>query len=358
MLLCIIFLLFSSVFPFPGISNTGLTKFNKINLSSKDYYFKLLGDLEGTSMILKIKDTNKETIAVFKPSSGSTNHRGEYASYKLGKILGLEVYPQVKIATIPFTRLTEIKEILKKIKFKKFHGKKHVSHMKRKEENRKKMLKHLNSLIKKKQGLEGALKLWVKKLMFSEQVGTLKSFVKHPIYFQLATFMKQKDINAKKNYVSFRQYTKIFKPEGTYYWFSNFQKLTKNFSTMLLIDAILGNRDRFPGGNVHFAPLRLNLVKEDGNKINFNEASLISIDNGAVLQEKNEALVLLKKLKIKRFSKHVVKKLTYFFKQDSTKIQKILQLNKKETSLVISNAKKVLRYIETLNKRYSNKIYL
>lgn len=330
-MLMLIFLL-NTIFSTTWLDNTSTSKFDKINLNSKRYHFKLLGDLEGTSMILKVKDAKHETIAVFKPSSGSTNHRGEYAAYKLGQILGLTIYPKVKIAKIPYTRLIEIKEILNKIEFKKFYGKKHILHMKAKEKNRKKMLAHLDNLIKHKKGLEGALKIWVKKLIFSSMLGSMQSFLKNPVYFNLVT---GKEI--KKKYLSFSQYTNIFKPKGTYYWYSDFKKLTKDFSSMLLVDAVLGNRDRFPGGNVHFTPVNIDKVRHKGKKINFNESNLISIDNGAVLQNKNEALVLLKKIRIKHFDKMILKKLKDFFKQKPSFIKKSLKLTTKETKLVIRN---------------------
>lgn len=62
-------------------------------------------------------------------------------------------------------------------------------------------------------------------------------------------------------------------------------QVARDFSNMMLMDAILGNDDRFPGGNLQFKSTNGKYrVSEDRRTVVFEEARLFSLDNESVMR--------------------------------------------------------------------------
>ncbi len=63
---------------------------------------------------------------------------------------------------------------------------------------------------------------------------------------------------------------------------------TRDFSTMMVIDTLIGNEDRFPGGNTFFRSVTTSFV-EDGGDVVFENARLFSLDNEAAFKSATPA---------------------------------------------------------------------
>lgn len=62
----------------------------------------------------------------------------------------------------------------------------------------------------------------------------------------------------------------------------------RDFSTMMAIDVLIGNEDRFPGGNAFFRSTSTSHVR-DGDAIVFDDARLFSLDNEAAFKAASAA---------------------------------------------------------------------
>jgi virulence-associated protein VapD len=355
MILLILSLLIN-LYPIEKISQKDIEekikKLESIDINSDEYLLSLMDDLEGTSIIIKIKDKNKNNIAVFKTNTGSTNYRGEFASFKLANLVGFNIYSPTIISYLNSNSLKKIKDILESTKFEKFYGEKHKLHMKRKEENRKIFIQELNNYIEKDEKLYGALKSWLNNISFYVPLGSYKAFKKHEAYKYLS--LKAPQPPRKK--INLKQCTKLFEPyactTGTLY----LDDLAKDLSSMLVMDEVLSNRDRFPGGNIHFRSLTEDIIKKENKDIEYPVARILSLDNGAVLGNESDLKIL--KENVSRFNKnHILKLRDILNNKDLENQQKELYLNDEEFKIFRTNLKKTLEYIDSLEQKYKEKIW-
>jgi hypothetical protein len=331
------------------------TDIEKINLNSDDVKFKLMGDLEGRSIILKIKDKNDNTIGVFKPTSGSTLHRGEYASFKLAEMIGLNIYSPATLKSIDPKHQERIITLLENtVLNKKNHDKKFEKDIITKKKNKKIILEELKQNIEKKQNLEGVYKPWLKNISFYMPLGTIKGLKKHEVY----KYLNYKSPKAPHKKISLKQCTKIFKPKGCTIGYAYLDELSKDMSSIVLLDSIMGNKDRFPGGNLHIQAKNNDAVKIKPKERDFKELRLLSLDNGAVLQAKDKTgLKTLKDLKISKFVKSYVDKLKDIQKTKDSELRNKLGLNPEEFTVFKTNLKETLDYIDSLEKKHGPKIW-
>jgi hypothetical protein len=328
-----------------------LKALKKIDINSDKVNFSLMGDLEGTSIILKVRDrVSGNKLAVFKPASGSTNYRAEIAAFRLSKYLDFYVYPPSIKASLNVETLKKVKNIIENKKFKKVYGK-HNKAIEAKIKNQKEILKKINELIKNKKPLVGALKTWIYNLQFCTELGTLKALKKHKVYKYLS--LKGPKI-PKKEIIKLKQCSKLFKPHGCVIGYVYLDELAKDLSSIILLDAILSNRDRFPGGNVHFRSVTKDVKIKEKEKI-FPIARLFSLDNGAML--KNVSNLKNLKYNVSRFNKNHIEKLKELKTKEDKEIKKILFINDEELKIFKKNLENTISYIKELNKKYKNKIY-
>jgi hypothetical protein len=85
----------------------------------------------------------------------------------------------------------------------------------------------------------------------------------------------------------------------------------RDFSSMMVVDTLIGNEDRFPGGNTFFRSVTTT-HHEDGNTVNFDQARLYSLDNEAAFKGRGPASTFsAKDLKdrVFRFERQLIDKL-------------------------------------------------
>jgi hypothetical protein len=80
---------------------------------------------------------------------------------------------------------------------------------------------------------------------------------------------------------------------------------------MMVIDALVGNDDRFPGGNLHIrSRYCTHEVGDDGTAVDFGDTRLFSLDNGATFRGSgpSHAMMDLKRY-VTRFDRDMVRRL-------------------------------------------------
>jgi hypothetical protein len=323
---------------------TSLNADGNFDINSDDLSLSLMGNLEGRSIIIKIKDKDGKKLGVFKPNSGSTLYRGEYASYKLAAMTGIsDIYPPTQIECMNVGTQKKIRTLLAKNNFSTI----------KKEENRLTLLKEITRNIEKKVPLCGAYKVWINDLQFYYEMGTLDNLKKHSVFkYMLATGPQPPHKRTE-----IKQCTELVEPKGCYVGFGYADEMAKDMSSIMLIDAVMGDSDRFPGGNVHFRSIDGNVVNRN-NTFMFGRSRLFCLDNGAVLKPQDTTgLDTLKRSGISRFLKTVVLKLKELKDAKKEDVINELKITPEEYEIFKSNLDQTVEYINKLEKRYKRKLY-
>ena len=257
----------------------------------KEYWFKASKGYEGTSVWVKIKNSEGRSVAIFKPTNGNTYHRGEIFTYQVAKLLGLEVlYPVTYLHTLDKTGCDKFIAALDKVKFKSM-----------KETNRKKLIKQ----CRRKGKLEGAVKEWVQDFQFFQAIGKVEKVKKHKVFYYLSKRHSQPPVGKS---IKAKTITRLYKPDhckkATYRGTLELAQFAQDLSDLMVVDVLNANEDRFPGANVDFKSLGKS--KETSTcDFQFGPSRLFSLDNGATFKGtySNAYVDFTKRLKPSRFSK-------------------------------------------------------
>jgi len=290
-------------------------------INSSDVSLSLMGDLDGRSIIIKVKDQQGNKLGVFKPTSGSTLYRGEYASYMLSVIVGeKELYSETAIECMSVDTQKKVRKLIADAQFSTIV----------KEENRLTILQEITRNIEKKEELCGSYKPWINNMQFYYDMGTLSNLKKHSVF----KYMLASGPQPKHTKFIIKQCTQLVEPKGCLQGTGYVDEMAKDMSTIMLLDAVMDNRDRFPGGNVHFV-------------VNNGQARLFSLDNGAVLKpEDTTGLDTLKKIGTLKFKKSVAQKLKVLKEMNKEQAKAQLKLSPEEYEIFSSNLEKTLEYVQ------------
>ena len=203
------------------------------------------------------------------------------------------------------------------------------------------MLQEVTRNIEKKEPLCGAYKPWINDMQFYYDMGTLENLRKHSVF----KYMQATGPQPKHKKFLIKQCTQLVEPKGCLQGDGYIDEMAKDMSSIMLIDAAMGDRDRFPGGNVHFRVIN-------------GHARLFSLDNGAVLKPQDSTgLDTLKRSGVSRFQKSVVIKLQEFNTASKQEIMDKLKITPEEYEIFKSDLEQTLAYIKTLEAKYKKNLY-
>ncbi len=330
------------------------------DINDPEVTLSLMGDLEGSSMILKVKDRSGETIGVFKPTSGNTSHISEIVAYRLCRRLDLPVCAPALHKTLNWDTLQRFVALLDKKSFAAPEGSKHSKHYATKERFRRAMLQRLRAA----ETLPGALKSWVSPLVLYEGLGRLDAVRKHPVF----GMMRHDGKDPEAEMTELRQCTRIYKPAGCYRGVFAYDDLMEQFTGILIVDALIGNNDRFAGGNMHMFSLESRYVKEKKNWYRLPAPSLLMLDNGAgFMRYPSGALDLIrKKLKVTRFPRRQYEELTLLWEDyadDPEQVRRELGLVETfrhggrlygPAKVFKRNLRRLIRYMDSLDAKHGD----
>jgi hypothetical protein len=221
-----------------------------LDLNDPALKFKRLGGTTATNWSVA-KDGR--VVADLKCTSGNTDHHGAVIAYRLGRELGFNIYPVA---------------VYRKVD---------------------------RSIDGTKISQQCALKEW--ESVFTQYYWTRDTFAStdSPDKRSLGKALDCQSAKPEKDdefLFSARSAYGDPKPKGAgrvpYSGRTSLLEATRDFSNMMVVDALIGNEDRFPGGNLFFRSVTTSHVeRQDG--IVFEDARLYSLDNEAAFKGQTPA---------------------------------------------------------------------
>lgn len=286
-IIVLLVILFSFSFTLEAFENTEVEKHLKdIDLKSNQYGFKKLDGSNSNNWAIKHQG---KTIANLKCSGKNTFHPAGRIIYQLGKLLDLNYYP----VAIPY-------KVERKILFHYLKDGKILEGVKFiKDECILKEWVNVYApyywIIDKKSGKNSFLSSSKSKLRLVEALNCKSDSMNMDHYFY--SFSSRGFLN-KRN------------AEDRIYYLgkTSLYEAARDFSNILVMDAIIGNEDRFPGGNLHFRS-RSNSYSTKSKKIFLKEPGLFSLDNESSFRGDDHKALLILEEYVSKFDHSLITKL-------------------------------------------------
>ncbi len=249
-----------------------------LDLDGDTTSFGLLADYEGTSIIVRVRDADGNSVAVVKTTSSNTRVDAEIYAWRLAHLLGFgTLVAPVAPVVLDGPALEKLRDVLDAVTYDDEY----------KEANRGRVVRTLDAAIADGGAYVGAIKPWLGAFMFVGALGERERLGAHDVMEHLHADSAQPDDTR----VTLQQFTRLYSPAGTHSGTLTMRELAADVSNLLLLDALMGQNDRFAGANVHFASV-------DGQRTETGErrglptfdlgaVRLLALDNGAALRGDN-----------------------------------------------------------------------
>jgi hypothetical protein len=263
---------------------------NNFDIDSDELSFKQLGGTTPTNwMVIK----NDRPVANLKCTRKNTFHKGAIVAYELGKILGFNIFPVARIINVNRTI---------KYSYKTDEGVKKTTTIDLDEE-----------CVLKEWSEKFAPYYWKEE----EGVSTFSnpSSSKRLLVNQLSCSNELlSDINHKFYSLSVRGNPDADQIESStekvkYFGESPLLNVSQDFSNLMVIDVLIGQDDRFPGGNLHFRSLSGEYSVTTDKTVHFDSPQLFSLDNESSLRGKPSKAQTHFENFISRFDESMIQKI-------------------------------------------------
>jgi hypothetical protein len=136
-------------------------------------------------------------------------------------------------------------------------------------------------------GYHAAIKPWLSAFIFTGQYGERDRLSNSDII----PFLQADNNQPSDELITIQQLTRLYSPNGTYRGQIPSWQLAEDLSNILLMDALMGQHDRFAGANLHFMSVDGHL-EENGERRNMpifemGQVRLLALDNGAALRSRH-----------------------------------------------------------------------
>lgn len=341
----------------------------EIDLKGESTTFGLLADFEGTSIIIRVKDAESgKSIGVIKTGTANNSMAGEIYAYRFSRLLGFSgmVAPVIPV-DLHGGALVKLRDVLRGKRYRDDN----------KEWNRKKVVRELEQAIRNDATFHGAFKEWMPAFQFHAGLGKRENLARQPItpYFRARTAQPERED------IVLSQLTRLYSPRGTHRGTADLAQLAEDYSNMMLMDALMGQNDRYAGANVHFRSID-NTREEVGERLglpifDLGRVRLLALDNGASLHSRTGTALgdiqgqRVAATRIERFSRTAIKQLRLFAQralgtgcdapasdEELESLFKFLGVTDEPTrTKTINYIPAVLEYIDGLEARYGDGIY-
>lgn len=340
-----------------------------IDLEGDGTLFRAMGEMEGTSMIIKVKRADtEENIGVIKTSSSNTRTWAEVYAHRLSTYLGFgDLVPDVAHVELGVGALEKIIAVLEGTRFADDA----------KERRRQRVLREVRAAQHEGTVFVGAMKPWLSAFMFHGGLGQRDSLAAHPV---MQTLRARGDQPTDEP-VELRQFTRLYEPRGTYIGELTMAQLASDLSSIMLMDALMAQNDRFPGANLHF--ISTEGTREDSGErrgypiFSLGAVRLLALDNGAALRSENGSGLsdlagsTTSGTRVERFDRHAVERLRALarrwtargcdeppFDDEVAAIDAYFGLDAERGAIARRLLERVLDYVDGLEQRHGDAIYL
>ncbi len=285
------------------------TSLRNLDLNDPDLVFERLGGTTATNWAVT-KDG--QIVADLKCTSGNTDHHGAVIAYRLGRELGFNIYP-----------VAVYRDVDREIDGRRFAE-------------------------------QCALKEWSS--VFTQYYWTRDTFT-------------DTDSRDKRNVIDALHCDGPKPTADDAFWYharsaygdpklpgarrviydgaTSLLEAARDFSSMMVVDTLIGNEDRFPGGNTFFRSVTTSYQTE-GDRVVFDDVRLFSLDNEAAFKGRTpDATHSAKDLKahVSRFDAHLLAGIERLA-ADPTRLERITDGNEHLTTFIRGGIEIVLEQAE------------
>ena len=321
-----------------------------LDLDGRATEFRLLKHHEGTSILFAVRDrASGRDVAVVKTNSLSTNVGAEIYAWRLAVVLGCpEVVAPVSPVTLSGRSLAKLRDLLAGVSYGES----------RKEDARREVLVELDRVLAEGRGLPGAIKPWLDCFVQNRRLGTRDLLAET----DAAAWLRADGPLPGDGTVALSQVSELQEPRGVHFGRIPARRLAADLADIMLLDALMGQDDRFAGGNLHFWRDGGERRREGGRSVmplwDLGEVRLLALDNGAALRPgANTGLRELRGeihpgVRVDRYDRGVVARLRELRRQtavaDSARVWEILGLAGKRADLAARRLAEVLDHLDGL----------
>ncbi len=340
----------------------------ELDLNGPNTTFDLLGDQEGASIIFRVRDAATKTkLAVVKLNSRHSQASAEVFAWRMAYFLG---FPEIVVPAVPINlkdgALIKLRRLFLNLSYKDPY----------KEKVRLEIVSNLNDAAAGNLVFSGVVKPWLTSFMFTQELGTREQLAQSPV----SHWLKLSEFPPGIGDYTLRQRTRLYKPKGIHLGTISEKQLTSDLSNIMVLDALMGQSDRFAGANLHFWNFegkRTELSPHKRSKVwDLGRVRLLALDNGLAFRGRNgDGLFDLQGLtepgtRVERFNNQTVARLRKLGKillittnnpDDDTVIYNdgwaYFGLEHRQYSLAHYYLQGTLNYIDSLEEKYFHAIY-
>ena len=269
-----------------------------LRLTGRDVRIELLPEHTGFSTLFRVSQRARggawSPVAVLKLTSGSTYAAGEVATYRLGRALGVLLYPVTLAVALPTRTTRQLRAMIAEARYRS----------PRKEEFRAALLADLDAHLSARKPVLAAVKEWVTGFQVLRS-WHFEGFARR--YGLLDALRATAPLPPDRSVTLFSP-GRLDGHRGVFQGTLSYRALARSVSNLMLLDAITCQHDRWPGGNLHFRLLSGGPFRIDGNRFVGGPAGLLALDNGASFRSTWSGLRWLKRY-VTRFDRNVVRRL-------------------------------------------------
>lgn len=250
-----------------------------LDLDGPGTTFDLLGDQEGASIIFRVRDAvSKKKLAVIKLNSRHSQASAEVFAWRMACYLG---FPEIVVPATPVTlqggSLLKLRRLFLNLTYSD----------PAKEKKRLEIVENLNKASAGSLVFSGVVKPWLTSFMFTEELGKLEVLAQSPV----STWLKRDAFPPGSGNYTLQQRTRLYKPQGIHLGTISKKQLAFDMSNIMVLDALMGQSDRFAGANLHFwckGGKRVELPPENKRKVwDLGHVRLLALDNGLAFRGRN-----------------------------------------------------------------------
>lgn len=247
-----------------------------IDMESEATTTDLLSEFEGTSILWRVRDAETRTaLAAVKTNTSNNRLEAEVYAWRLNVYLGFDelVTPTVYWTPGP-DAMQKVRRMLAGVSYRDAD----------KEARRQRVVRALDTALAGGTPFEAVVKPWLTGFIPTVTLGRRENMAGHQVMQFLRVGGPQPDASS----IRLTQISRLNTPHGTHRADFEAWRLATDLSNLLLMDSLMGQNDRFAGGNLHMrseAWHREEVGTARGMPVfAYGPSRLLALDNGAALR--------------------------------------------------------------------------